>query len=97
MGPSRGLKDTEEVEKLSKKHGIRAGSSIRNIFQNQEYKYGSLGNPIRRPAHGHRSHSGVRGIAEALHSRDVSPWFADGSNYPGTQNIRKRLRFFEEV
>jgi len=35
-------------------------------------------------------------IAEALKSRDVSPWFADGSNYPGTQNIRKRIGYFEE-
>jgi L-rhamnose isomerase/sugar isomerase len=35
-------------------------------------------------------------IAEALKSRDVSPWFADGSNYPGAQNIRRRLGFFEE-
>jgi L-rhamnose isomerase/sugar isomerase len=35
-------------------------------------------------------------IADALGSRDVSPWFADGSNYPGTQNIRKRIGYFEE-
>ena len=92
-----GLKDVGEVEKLSKKHGIRAGSINPNIFQNQEYKYGSLGNPdaaIRRMAIGHILE--CVGIAEALGSRDVSPWFADGSNYPGTQNIRKRLRFFEE-
>jgi len=45
-----GLKDTEEVEKLSKKHGIRAGSINPNIFQNQEYKYGSLGNPDSGPS-----------------------------------------------
>src|SRR5271170_1334469 len=92
-----GLKDVGEVEKLSKKHGIRAGSINPNIFQNQEYKYGSLGNPdaaIRRMAIDHILECVA--IAEALKSRDVSPWFADGSNYPGTQNIRKRLRFFEE-
>ena len=92
-----GLKDVGEVEKLSKKHGIRAGSINPNIFQNQEYKYGSLGNPdaaIRRMAIDHILECVA--IAEALKSRDVSPWFADGSNYPGTQNMRKRLRFFEE-
>jgi len=92
-----GLKDVGEVEKLSKKHGIRAGSINPNIFQNQEYKYGSLGNPdaaIRRMAIDHILECAA--IAEALKSRDVSPWFADGSNYPGTQNMRKRLRFFEE-
>ena len=36
-------------------------------------------------------------IAEALGCRDISPWFADGSNYPGTQSIRKRIGWFEEA
>jgi L-rhamnose isomerase/sugar isomerase len=36
-------------------------------------------------------------IARQLHSRDVSMWFADGSNYPGTANIRQRKRWFEEA
>ena len=92
-----GLKDVSHVEKLVQKFGIRAGSINPNIFQNQEYKYGSLGNPhpaIRRMAIDHIVESVA--IADALGSRDVSPWFADGSNYPGTQNIRARIRFFEE-
>ena len=92
-----GLKDVSHVEKLVQKFGIRAGSINPNIFQNQEYKYGSLGNPdpaIRRMAIDHIVESAA--IAYALGSRDVSPWFADGSNYPGTQNIRARIRFFEE-
>jgi L-rhamnose isomerase/sugar isomerase len=35
-------------------------------------------------------------IARRLGSRDLSLWFADGSNYPGTQNLRHRRRWFEE-
>ena len=35
-------------------------------------------------------------IARALQLRDISLWFADGSNYPGTANIRRRKRWFEE-
>jgi len=31
-----------------------------------------------------------------LRCRDVSLWFADGSNYPGTANIRQRKQWFEE-
>ncbi len=92
-----GLKDVGIVEVLSKKFGVRPGSINPNIFQNQEYKYGSLGNPdeaIRKKALQHILEC-VQ-IAEALKSRDVSPWFADGSNYPGTQNIRKRIEYFEE-
>jgi L-rhamnose isomerase/sugar isomerase len=92
-----GLKDLGQVEKLAQKFGIRAGSVNPNVFQNQEYKYGSVGNPdpaIRRMAIDHIVESVA--IADALGSRDVSLWFADGSNYPGTQNIRTRIRFFEE-
>jgi L-rhamnose isomerase/sugar isomerase len=36
-------------------------------------------------------------IAKALGSRDISPWFSDGSSYPGTQNIRGRIAWFEEA
>src|SRR4030095_13685597 len=33
-------------------------------------------------------------IGKRLGSRDLSLWFADGSNYPGTQNIRHRRQWF---
>jgi L-rhamnose isomerase / sugar isomerase len=92
-----GLPDTSNVEKLAKKFKIRPGSINPNVFQNQEYKHGSLGNPdpaIRRQAIRHILDCVA--IAEALGCRDVAPWFADGSNYPGTQNIRKRIGYFEE-
>jgi Predicted sugar isomerase len=92
-----GLADVPEVRELSKRFGIRPGSINPNIFQDQEYKYGSIGNPdisIRTKAIEHILDC-VR-IADALQCRDISPWFADGSNYPGSQNIRKRIEFFEE-
>ncbi|MDE3148689.1 MAG: sugar isomerase, partial [Acidobacteriota bacterium] len=32
-----------------------------------------------------------------LGARDISLWLADGSNYPGTQSIRKRIGWLEEA
>jgi len=93
----KGLQDVPEVENLAQRFGIRPGSINPNIFQDQQYKYGSVGNPdpaIRRMAIQHILDCVV--ISQALKSRDVSAWFADGSNYPGTQNIRKRIGYFEE-
>ena len=93
----KGLEDASKVKELAKKHGVKPGSINPNVFQDQEYKYGSLANPdvsIRRRALKH-VHDCVA-IAEALGCRDISPWFADGSNYPGTQSIRKRIGYFEE-
>jgi L-rhamnose isomerase/sugar isomerase len=92
-----GLKDVPKVENLAKKFSIRPGSINPNIFQNQEYKYGSVGNPdpgTRRMAIRHILDCVA--ISEALGAPDISPWFADGSNYPGTQNIRNRIAYFEE-
>ena len=91
-----GAKDVAHVQGLSKKFGIGAGSINPNLFQDQEYKYGSLGNPdpqIRGKAITHILDCVE--IADLLGSRDISPWFADGSNYPGSQNIPQRIRFFE--
>lgn len=93
----QGLKDVLKVQELAKRFSIRPGSINPNVFQDQEYKYGSVGNPdstIRKRAMKHILECVE--IANALGSRDISPWFADGSNYPGTQNMRTRIGYFEE-
>jgi L-rhamnose isomerase/sugar isomerase len=93
-----GLGDIEKVKALEEQHGIRSGSINPNLFQDQEYKFGSLCNPspqIRAKALAHVVDS-IR-IAERLNSRDISLWLADGSNYPGTQSIRRRAGWLEEA
>jgi L-rhamnose isomerase/sugar isomerase len=92
-----GANNVDDVHALTAKHGLRAGSINPNVFQDQMYKYGSLANPdpsIRKEALHHILNSIE--IAKRLGSRDLSLWFADGSNYPGTQNMRHRRRWFEE-
>jgi L-rhamnose isomerase/sugar isomerase len=92
-----GLADTEAVAAAAKAHGLRPGAINPNLFQDQEYKHGSFGNPsaaVRERALAHCRDSIA--IAQRLGCRDISMWFADGSNYPGTANIRARKRWFEE-
>ena len=77
---------------------MRSGSINPNLFQDQEYKFGSLCNPsaeIREQALEHMLDSIE--IGKALGSRDISLWMADGSNYPGTQSMRKRIGWLEEA
>ena len=93
-----GLKDVAHVEELFRKSGVKAGSINPNFFQGQEYKFGALGNPdpaVRQQALDH--FLDCVAIADKLNSRDVAPWFPDGSSYPGTQNIRHRIGWFEEI
>jgi L-rhamnose isomerase / sugar isomerase len=86
-----------DIGKLAERFGVRPGSISPNVFQDQVYKHGSLCNEqeaIRKQALDHILYS-VK-IAQQLGSRDVTPWFADGSNYPGTANIRARKHWMAE-
>ena len=93
-----GIRSTDEIKAFAGRYGVSPGSINPNLFQNQEYKYGSFGNPdgeIRQRALQHTQDSIE--IARRLNSRDISMWFADGSNYPGTANIRQRKQWFQEA
>ncbi|HXJ87529.1 MAG TPA: TIM barrel protein [Candidatus Binatia bacterium] len=92
-----GVESSDEIKRFASRYGVAAGSINPNLFQDQEYKYGSFGNPdeaVRRRAMDH-THVSIE-IAKRLHSRDISFWFADGSNYPGTANIRQRKQWFAD-
>ncbi len=93
-----GLADAGTVKRLASRYGVQAGSINPNLFQDQEYKFGSICNPdpaVRRKAVDHLLASVE--IARELGSRDLSLWIADGSNYPGAQSIRKRIGWLEEA
>lgn len=86
------------VSELANSYGVKPGSINPNYFQDQIYKHGSFGNPdpaVREAALSHTMESIE--IAQALKSRDISLWFADGSNYPGTASIRGRKKTFERL
>jgi len=92
-----GAADAARTSSLARECGVEIGAINPNLFQDQEYKHGSFGNPdaaVRAKALAHCQESAA--IATAAGSRDISLWFADGSNYPGTANIRQRKKWFEE-
>jgi L-rhamnose isomerase/sugar isomerase len=78
--------------------GVKAGSINPNLFQD-------AGVQVRVDLQSQRGDSrqcagapaGFGGDRKALGSKDVSLWIADGSNYPGTQSMRKRIEWMEEV
>ncbi|HEX2917849.1 MAG TPA: TIM barrel protein [Edaphobacter sp.] len=93
-----GTGDVEKIRSLEREHGVKAGSINPNLFQSQEYKFGSMANPnpeVRKMALDHLLESVE--IGRALETRDISIWVSDGSNYPGTQSISRRIGWMEEV
>lgn len=92
-----GVADVASIQMLETKTGMRSGSINPNLFQEADYKYGSLCNPreeIRAKALSHLLDS--VNIAKALGSAEISMWLADGSNYPGTQSVRRRIGWMQE-
>jgi L-rhamnose isomerase/sugar isomerase len=79
--------------------GLRVGAVNPNLFQDPDYKLGSITHPdsgVREKAVEHLLDC-VR-IAEELGSSAQSLWFADGTNYPGQDDLRaRRARMLEAL
>ena len=72
-------------------HGVKLGTINSNTFQDDDYKFGSLTHTdprIRQKAIDH--HFECIEIMTQIGSRDLKIWLADGTNYPGQQDIRTR-------
>ncbi len=97
-GTCRWSRRRANIQRLAKQYGVGAGAINPNLFQSPEYKYGSIANPsaeVRGMALQHLLDSVE--IGKALGVRDVMLWIADGSNYPGTQSVRRRIEYMTEV
>jgi L-rhamnose isomerase / sugar isomerase len=90
--------DWEGLRDYAKEQGVTLGAINPNLFQSDEYKFGSLCNSdpaIRRKAVDHMLE--CIEIMQITGSRDQSLWLADGTNYAGQDNIRERKHHLEEA
>jgi L-rhamnose isomerase/sugar isomerase len=71
--------------------GVGIGAVNANVFQDDDYMLGSVCHPdpaVRKKAVAHLME--CVDIMDATGSRDLKLWFADGTNYPGQDDIRAR-------
>ena len=71
--------------------GVGIGAINTNVFQDDDYKLGSVTNPdpgVRRKATDHLLEA--IDIMDQTGSRDLKLWFSDGLNYPGQDDLRNR-------
>jgi L-rhamnose isomerase / sugar isomerase len=83
--------DYADLAKHADDHGVRVGTINANVFQDNDYKLGSVCHPdpaVRRKALDHLLE--CVDVMDATGSRDLKLWFADGTNYPGQDSIRAR-------
>jgi L-rhamnose isomerase/sugar isomerase len=83
--------DYAELAAYAKDQGVSLGTINANVFQDNDYKLGSVTNPdpaVRRKAIAHLLE--CVDIMDRTGSRDLKLWFSDGTNYPGQDDIRAR-------
>ncbi len=85
--------DYADLARYAEDRGIRIGGINSNTFQDEDYKLGSLCHPsadVRRKAIDHILECCA--IVEATGSAILKVWLADGTNYPGQDDMRSRRR-----
>lgn len=90
--------DFAELASYAKQQGVMIGSISPNLFQDDDYRLGSLTNAdpkIRAKA--------VRHVLDCVAimtqtgSQELSLWLADGTNYPGQADFRTRRRMLADA
>ncbi|MEV5603434.1 L-rhamnose isomerase [Streptomyces sp. NPDC052299] len=83
--------DYAALDAYAKERGLELGAINSNTFQDDGYRLGSVCHPeakVRRRAVDHLLE--CVGIMDATGSTDLKLWFADGTNYPGQDDITGR-------
>ncbi|HIC88756.1 MAG TPA: L-rhamnose isomerase [Anaerolineae bacterium] len=90
--------DYTELKEYAASLGVGIGAVNPNLFQNDDYKLGSMCHPdpaVRRKAVDHMLE--CLDICQQAGSTILSLWFADGTNYAGQDSFRARKRRMEEA
>ncbi|HET6302877.1 L-rhamnose isomerase [Microbacterium sp.] len=83
--------DYADLRRHAEDLGVKLGTINSNTFQDEDYKFGALTHHderIRRKAIEH--HFECIDIMNETGSRDLKIWLAEGSNYPGQNDMRGR-------
>jgi L-rhamnose isomerase/sugar isomerase len=83
--------DFAALKEYAEELGIRLGTINSNTFQDDDYKLGSLTHSDRRIRQKAIDHNlACIDVMDAAGSRDLKIWLADGTNYPGQDDLRAR-------
>ena len=85
--------DWNELTAFAASEGVGLGAINGNVFQGDEYRLGSFCHPdarVRRMAIDHCLE--CIAIAREVNSDVFTVWLADGTNYPGQDDMRERYR-----
>ncbi|MBP2335748.1 L-rhamnose isomerase/sugar isomerase [Saccharothrix coeruleofusca] len=85
------VEDYQRLRVHAEEHGVRIGGINSNLFQDEDYKLGSLTHAdprVRDKAVAH--HLDCVDVMRATGSTDLKLWLPDGTNYAGQDSLRAR-------
>ncbi|WP_405782348.1 L-rhamnose isomerase [Streptomyces sp. NBC_00859] len=85
------VEDYAALAAYAKERGLALGAVNSNVFQDDDFKLGSVTHPdaaVRRKAVAHLLE--CVDIMDATGSSDLKLWFSDGTNYPGQDDVVAR-------
>ena len=85
------VEDFTDLGQHAQERGVALGTVNANVFQDNDYRLGSVTNPdpeVRKKALAHLLD--CIDVMDQTGSRDLKLWFSDGTNYPGQDSIRAR-------
>jgi L-rhamnose isomerase/sugar isomerase len=89
--------DWEELARCARSLGVSVGAVNPNVFQDVDYRFGSLGSSVKATRDKAVRHMlDCVDIMNATGSSALSLWFADGTSYPGQGSFRRRKQWFAE-
>ena len=81
----------EPVKEYANSKGLKIGTVHPNTFMGQQFRFGSICSPVAEVRNATKEHfiECVR-ITREMGSKTIGMWLADGTNYPGQDNLRGR-------
>ncbi len=90
--------DYVAMYQYAQEKNIQLGAINSNVFQDNAYRLGSVGNPNRATRQLALDHMlECCEIMTKTNSDQLKLWFADGTNYPGQDSLRGRKQRMEEA
>jgi L-rhamnose isomerase/sugar isomerase len=79
------------VREYARDRGMKIGTVHPNTFSGQDLRFGSICSPLQKVREDTQQHfRDCIDIAREMGSKTIGMWLADGTNYPGQDNLRER-------
>ena len=90
------MENFADLASYAEDQGVQIGTINSNVFQDEDYKFGSLANSDRARQKAIDAHLWCIDVMRQTGSDTLKIWLADGTNYPGQDSMSRRQELLSE-